>query len=92
MSRVLVFALVLLPFAAVAQTQPRSPLDDSFQRLYNLDFAEAQGDFAIFEQGYSDDPLDRCPRRLRTFSPNWTAWAQFADRGKSRKKIRAALG
>ncbi len=57
MPRILIFALVLLPLAAVAQTPPRSPLDDGFQRLYNLDFVDAQRDFTIFEQTRPDDPL-----------------------------------
>ncbi len=55
--RIFILFTLLLPPAAAAETKLSSPLDSGFQRLYNLDFAGAQREFAIFQQNQPDDPL-----------------------------------
>lgn len=52
-----VMAIALLSISAAAQTRLPSSLDVGFQKLYNLDFAGAQREFATFQQNQPDNPM-----------------------------------
>lgn len=51
----------VLGLTGTAEDNPRtaagSPLDRGFSGLYNLDFSEAQKDFAVFQNLHPDDPM-----------------------------------
>src|SRR6266496_1671612 len=46
-----------IPAKAAELSVTVPPLDRGFQLLYNLDFAQAHGIFAAYEQSHPDDPL-----------------------------------
>jgi len=46
-----------IPAKAAELSVSVPPLDRGFQLLYNLDFAQAHGIFAAYEQSHPDDPL-----------------------------------
>src|SRR5690348_7677732 len=46
-----------IPARAAELSVSVPPLDRGFQLLYNLDFAQAHGIFAAYEQSHPEDPL-----------------------------------
>ena len=58
-SAIVLVALILVLHVSAAELSVVAlpPLDRGFRLLYNLDFAQAHGIFAAYEQSHPNDPL-----------------------------------